>query len=729
MNWDGSPTGWINGNDAQLLAYNNLFRGGSIMTRPYLSSQGDWIFRDNLFDKVVFVQDTAARLDHDHNGYWPSSSSELYFVSGPLSLLPRTSTLVPSTGGVSDSTTDKTLTAAPSYQASTFGNYYLSSTSPSLVSVGSRSPAAAGLFHFTTTPSQTKDGTQNNVNIGLHYVASSNGKAQDYDNDGIPDFVENVAGDGNYSAHVGIETDWQNAQTVSGTPDASNVIYDDVDLDGDGMVGTIERLLGKLPLVADNPLVVAQWSPGSESGIVTCNLPANYNALTALGQLQLLVDGKPAILQRCDQAGATSSALTWNTTYESPGHHFLQAELISQSSSGLTSVKVVPGPIAGFYCSNIAQFDEAFSQFDASGATLYARLPQLHATYTISLFDASGSLIRTLSGATTNGEIQQAWNVTYPDNQTPYTGDTVKAVFAINLTDSPISGESQARLNKGTRRVVPGGGFNVAFAFHIDNDVTQRSGTGWMTMQANVVDPLLADRFEWPVYESTFNRFSDAGHGDPGEPGYLPDRARVLNELLPNLDQDTFPVRNFYFHGHGDINTLYDGKHPPVAEIYRSDIIYALGNTYDPEAGIKKGKPYRFVFLDACFTAKANYWQHAFGIPDAITASQLQTGLVDPQAFVGWEGETILATGQTWTEWGRTILLFYTNWMLEEPLAACIGSASDGKSQRDGGPLMFPFPVPENAYKWADHSPKPNLSRIKIGGYAGIKKTGFDPGY
>src|SRR5256885_6069446 len=161
-----------------------------------------------------------------------------------------------------DQSTDVLLTAAPSYQTSTFGDKYLSSTTPTLVNAGSRSPADAQLYHFTTTPSQTKDSTQTKVNIGLHYVASVNGKPGDSDSgggDGIPDFVENWHGDGNYAVHTADETDWQHDLSDGTNPDKLNAVYDDRDLDGDGMVGSLERLLGKDPLVADNPL---QFQPG-----------------------------------------------------------------------------------------------------------------------------------------------------------------------------------------------------------------------------------------------------------------------------------------------------------------------------------------------------------------------------------------------------------------------------------------------------------------------------------
>jgi hypothetical protein len=63
----------------------------------------------------------------------------------------------------------------------------------------------------------------------------------DSNGDGVPDYVE-----------VEYGTDPNNPMTVSNTPDAYNTVYDDVDLDGDGLTGRAERILGTNPLVQDN---------------------------------------------------------------------------------------------------------------------------------------------------------------------------------------------------------------------------------------------------------------------------------------------------------------------------------------------------------------------------------------------------------------------------------------------------------------------------------------------
>ena len=64
--------------DLAFEAHNNLFRGGLWLTlSPIPATAGDWALKDNLFDKVDFVQDTNAPLSFSHNAYWTLTSPEV----------------------------------------------------------------------------------------------------------------------------------------------------------------------------------------------------------------------------------------------------------------------------------------------------------------------------------------------------------------------------------------------------------------------------------------------------------------------------------------------------------------------------------------------------------------------------------------------------------------------------------------------------------------------------
>jgi hypothetical protein len=166
--------------------YNNLVRGGSWTWTIYASG---WIVRDNTFDSCVLYENEYS-VSNDHNGYVGIS---------PLA---------------SSSGSDKTLTVAD-YQAGPLGKYYYPTSGANLftlIDAGSRSPAAAGLYHYTVkSATGTKEGTDavQTVDIGFHYAGvDAYNQPNDYDGDGLPDYLEDRNGNGNVDAG---ETDWRDA--------------------------------------------------------------------------------------------------------------------------------------------------------------------------------------------------------------------------------------------------------------------------------------------------------------------------------------------------------------------------------------------------------------------------------------------------------------------------------------------------------------------------------------
>ena len=231
--------------DMQVQAYNNIFKGGLwLHLEPFTASAGNWIFTDNLFDHADLVQDINEPLDYNFNGYWPLSADELtydynfypWYVNNTNQLQTTTTS-----DGFTDGGNEQVLTTAPPYQHGTFGKFYLPDTTP-LYGAGSRSPASAGLYQYTTRTDQTKEGDETSghmVNIGIHYVAANSyGQPKDANSDGIPDFVEDANGTGSIDS----------SYTV-----ATNSVYDDIDLSGDGLVGRIKMALSMNPFTNGDP--------------------------------------------------------------------------------------------------------------------------------------------------------------------------------------------------------------------------------------------------------------------------------------------------------------------------------------------------------------------------------------------------------------------------------------------------------------------------------------------
>ena len=317
--------------DLAFEANNNLFRGGALRLEPIPASAGNWVFENNLFDKVVFSQDTNQPLNFDYNGYWPLSARE---SASDLHDFPSDDTqLRTTTTGTSftDGGHEQVVTATPPYQTGPLGDYYLPTNTP-LYGAGSDTTTNLGLYHYTTRLDQLKEGNdissfKPKASIGLHYIAVTNGVPIDTDGDGIPDYVENWHGDGCFTTHAGLETDWQNQITDGVSPDPSNSLYLDVDLSGDGLVGRIKTALGFNPLSTSNPLWLNQKKIGNEPEVVAFNLPLNYNSLTNVGGLDLFVDGEVATLQELVEETNGQCQLLWNTTYDSPGPHLISTSL------------------------------------------------------------------------------------------------------------------------------------------------------------------------------------------------------------------------------------------------------------------------------------------------------------------------------------------------------------------------------------------------------------------
>jgi hypothetical protein len=83
---------------------------------------------------------------------------------------------------------------------------------------------------------------------------------------------------------------------------------------------------------------------------------------------------------------------------------------------------------------------------EAHGAILYAKVPKTNATYSIELKTISGGHLKTITGSTTNGEIEAHWNLT-DEHGNKVTNDSFNAVFNVTLPD----GTSQTKSESGTR--------------------------------------------------------------------------------------------------------------------------------------------------------------------------------------------------------------------------------------------------------------------------------------
>lgn len=200
------------------------------------------------------------------------------------------------------------------------------------------------------------------------------------------------------------------------------------------------KVSGNASLTLDELLTVKQITTGEEPDIATFEVPISYDVVTNIGSLHLLVDADPEAdsnsdggeLQECNRSTNGNCLLVWNTTYDPPGKHFVQAKLLYEEKEESSEIK---GPLVPFFSTNVCQFDPFYSQFDSTGAILYAKLPESNGIYTIELKSPAGVHVRTFTGSTSNGVIHVHWDLT-ADNGKTYTNDSVDSVFHVTLPDS-----------------------------------------------------------------------------------------------------------------------------------------------------------------------------------------------------------------------------------------------------------------------------------------------------
>jgi len=110
------------------------------------TNSGIYTFRDNLFSQTAI--DFYASIDVCSNNAYVTTNSGF---------------LSPTNGAVF-------LSNSPAFQMGALGAYYYPTNQTNLIYAGSRTAAAAGLYHYTVMTNNMIEGT-NMVSIGFHYIA------------------------------------------------------------------------------------------------------------------------------------------------------------------------------------------------------------------------------------------------------------------------------------------------------------------------------------------------------------------------------------------------------------------------------------------------------------------------------------------------------------------------------------------------------------------------------
>ena len=189
-------------------------------------------------------------------------------------------------------------------------------------------------------------------------------------------------------------------------------------------------------------LTLHQVRTGQEPETVTFDLPLNYDVVARAGALRLMIDtnnddsesGCLALQVECKRAPNGNCRLVWSTIFESPGKHALQANLLlndlPSNSDGFA------GPLLPFTITNLGQFSLASATFDPGvGASMRAKLPEKNGRYSIDLNTTNGTLLKNITGSTSNGVIAVRWDL-IDSKGVRFAGEEFDSVFHITLPDS-----------------------------------------------------------------------------------------------------------------------------------------------------------------------------------------------------------------------------------------------------------------------------------------------------
>jgi hypothetical protein len=205
------------------------------------------------------------------------------------------------------------------------------------------------------------------------------------------------------------------------------------------------------PLRLEQMLTLRQVTTGKEPDVATFELPMSYDALTNVGTLRLLCDVAPsekysndaAEAQICKRATNGNCRLVWNTTYDPPGKHFLQAGLSIHKRRGRfrrsnydAEETILKGPLFCFVSTNALQFFPMGDVYTPKGAFFHVKLAQPVGSYSVEFTAPWGEHLHTLTGSTTNGIVEARWDLIY-DGGKRYTNESFNSTWTVTFPDPP----------------------------------------------------------------------------------------------------------------------------------------------------------------------------------------------------------------------------------------------------------------------------------------------------
>jgi|SRR5579884_94176 len=206
-----------------------------------------------------------------------------------------------------------------------------------------------------------------------------------------------------------------------------------------------------------NKLLSLREVTNTQEDTIAFEVPLSYDAVTNIGTLRLLCDADPnekpgseAIVQKFERATNGNCRLIWDTSYDPPGQHFLQAELVIyrwhshfQHGNYVEQETSLRGPLFPFLSTNTLQYFLHADTYTDYGAFFHVKLAQRVGSYSLKLTTLSGGHIHTITGSTTNGIVEVHWDL-LDDQGKRYAGQSLNTSWEITFPDTHKPGSTNS---------------------------------------------------------------------------------------------------------------------------------------------------------------------------------------------------------------------------------------------------------------------------------------------
>lgn len=185
---------------------------------------------------------------------------------------------------------------------------------------------------------------------------------------------------------------------------------EDLDVHRNGLTRRAERLLGIDPSSPTNPLVLVPVATGEEPFTLTYMVPVQADIRSNRCDLVLVDNGKPADAFLFTRQTDGSYLLHWTTTFAQYGSHKLQVEMRVPFHTN------VYGPPRLENVTNLVRLDPSTTSFGNKVEFLgFVHVPS--ADYRIEIFDTNQMPLRTITGHTEKGVIDEVWDLKTTNNE------------------------------------------------------------------------------------------------------------------------------------------------------------------------------------------------------------------------------------------------------------------------------------------------------------------------